>query len=243
MTHVAADSITVKPGEPLEDAFKRAQTYGCAEVLLTLPVPPLNADSAEKPTTLDRLRLRGTPLELIYSYLLAGDAAVDGVFCTCLLETLHEQLTAAFADAATVRFKTVQDYRRMDATLHHEIPLSETVEIFAPLALEPTPCVITVKRGAAIGFAPLYAVDATSSREIADDAQAAIYGAIHELTAQAEQVVMHHSVDLADHGPGHFIINIVASLSSAGIALRDDGKTLRTHAEFALSGYYIQEKD
>lgn len=72
--------------DTVEEAFKQAEQYGCASI-------PLPREDATGKTTIDKLRLRGTPIELIHSYFLADQLAeANAAFRTSLLENIYERL-------------------------------------------------------------------------------------------------------------------------------------------------------
>jgi hypothetical protein len=72
--------------ETVEEAFKQAEKYGSA----TIPLP---REDAAGQTTIDKLRIRGTPIELIHSYFLADQLAeANAAFRTSLLENIYERL-------------------------------------------------------------------------------------------------------------------------------------------------------
>lgn len=72
--------------ETVEEAFKQAEKYGSA----TIPLP---REDAAGQTTIDKLRVRGTPIELIHSYFLADQLAeANAAFRTSLLENIYERL-------------------------------------------------------------------------------------------------------------------------------------------------------
>lgn len=86
-------------GRALTDAFDKAAEQGCAEISLTIPVP----DTLKKATVIDKLRMRGTPLELIGSYLVAETLEdANAAYRTSVLETIFEHLKTTFD--ATVSF-------------------------------------------------------------------------------------------------------------------------------------------
>lgn len=88
-------------GKGIAEAFERAAEHGCTEISLTIPVP----DTFKQPTVIDRLRTRGTPLELIGSYIVAEDyEGANAAFRTCVLETLYERIRDLIPGQVTVQF-------------------------------------------------------------------------------------------------------------------------------------------
>jgi hypothetical protein len=78
------------------EAFQQAEKYGSA----TIPLP---REDAAGQTTIDKLKMRGTPIELIHSYYLADQLAdANAAFRTSLLENIYERL--ALIDDLEVAF-------------------------------------------------------------------------------------------------------------------------------------------
>lgn len=85
--------VEVTAGKGIAEAFDIAAKHGCAEIALTIPVP----NSYKKPTVFDKLRTRGTPLELIGSYILAGyGETARTILQSCVLEAIYERLTEKY---------------------------------------------------------------------------------------------------------------------------------------------------
>lgn len=77
----------------LTSAFNAADKDGFAEIKLQIPVPR----TTNNVRTLETLRVRATPIELIGSYLVGGDIdKAETAFHNALLENLYEQLQIAF---------------------------------------------------------------------------------------------------------------------------------------------------
>lgn len=90
--------VQVEAGKGIAEAFDIAAKHGCAEIALTIPVP----NSYKKPTVFDKLRTRGTPLELIGSYISAGyRERARQILEGCVLEALYERLVEKYSATCT----------------------------------------------------------------------------------------------------------------------------------------------
>jgi hypothetical protein len=75
-------------GDAIRDAFKLAEKDGYREVILRIPIP-----REKQGTMIDRLRTRGTPIELIASYLIAHEEEQAlSAFHSSVLEYVYEKL-------------------------------------------------------------------------------------------------------------------------------------------------------
>jgi hypothetical protein len=87
--------ITIGFGETIKESadgvragFEKAEKDGVASVSMTSDVPR---------TGLDVLRMRGTPIEMIHSTLVAGDIeTANAMFHTTILEYVYEKIFAAY---------------------------------------------------------------------------------------------------------------------------------------------------
>jgi hypothetical protein len=83
-------SITLSEdlGKAISDAFKEAEVGGQREITLRIPLP-----REKQGTLIDKLRTRGTPIELIASYLHAEDEKQAlAAFHSSVLEYVYEKL-------------------------------------------------------------------------------------------------------------------------------------------------------
>jgi len=117
----------------VQEAFKEAETNGQREVILRVPLP-----REKQGTMIDRLRTRGTPIELIASYLLAGEEEQAlAAFHSSVLEYVYEKLAEDLN--ANVQFIT-----RGSLEFEPETENAHYAQIIAPrtsnigIALEPT---------------------------------------------------------------------------------------------------------
>lgn len=119
--------VDVTTGEGIDKAFKMAAKHGCAEISLKIPVPKTIIE--DRGTVIERLRTRGTPIELIDSYALAEDwdHAAQAFKCA-MLELLYERLKEEFD--ADVQFRAVSELHRQTAKAGtgHEEPLEIIIE-------------------------------------------------------------------------------------------------------------------
>lgn len=89
--------------DTVKEAFAQAEKYGSASI-------PLPRENAAGETTIDTLRVRGTPIELIHSYFLADKLAdANAAFRTSLLENIYERL--ALIDDLAVAFKPLESIK------------------------------------------------------------------------------------------------------------------------------------
>lgn len=104
MTKKDKVQVEVTAGKGIAEAFDTAAQYGCTEISLTIPVP----NNYKKPTVFDKLRTRGTPLELIGSYISAGyRERARQILESCILEALYERLVEKYS--ATCIFQNQED--------------------------------------------------------------------------------------------------------------------------------------
>lgn len=226
-------------GRDITNAFTKAASEGQSEISLTIPIPKY----WHKKTVLDKLRTRGTPLELIGSYLLAAQqSSADAAFRTCVLETLYEQLEQEFKPAI-VTFKNSND---LHTDLHTTGAWIESggnliVAITAPEHTKPVKAG-DIDSGMSHKQEPRVFVphmkSATSQREaITDSVNASIYKSIHNTVewycTEIKQI-------LADrYSPYLTYFQIITDKSSANIFFKDDQSALMTKTEIMLIGYLV----
>lgn len=120
-------SVEVRVGQGIDEAFKHAARHGCAEISLKIPVPKTIIE--DRGTVIERLRTRGTPIELMDSYAIAEewDKAGQAFHCT-MLELLYERLKEEFD--AEVQFTAITSLHRVEAKAGtgHEEPLEIVIE-------------------------------------------------------------------------------------------------------------------
>lgn len=219
-------------------AFKRAEERGSASI----PLREQSDDVEAAPTVIDKLRMRGTPLELIYSYLIADSGQASGAFRSCLLEAVHERLTGAFKESATVRFDASNNLEKDNDVLRKRFEAGAD-DIFFGLGLTPRHDDDLVKKGSTVGFATLHTVEPQdSSVNIGDDAQSTILGEIDRITEFVEQTVVDRCVQVVSkHGQGHFTIGIVPECCKASIGMT--GTAIKTSARIGIYVYFIKPAD
>ncbi|MHC4620545.1 MAG: hypothetical protein ACYTEQ_22585 [Planctomycetota bacterium] len=236
-------NIVVGPGDDIEAAFRRAQETGCAEISLTIPMPvkQLNVDviNGEDETVIDKLRMRGTPIELIHSYLIAEDEQAQSAFRTCILEAAYERIKAAFKDSATVLFETPNKLV-LDGERHYRPFDADADAIFYGIALTPKHDDDICKKGSTIGHATVHTIDInTGHREINDSAPATIIGIIDDITERIEQSVVDRSVEaVSKHGQGHFTIGIVPAMCKTNIEMISHTE-IGANVDIAVYAFYV----
>lgn len=97
-------SETVEEGDDnVRAAFEQAEKQGVASIPLT------ERDDVRKATGLDILRLRGTPIEMIYSALAAGDIeGANAMFRTSVLEYVYEKIVTVGWAASFINSRNLQ---------------------------------------------------------------------------------------------------------------------------------------
>lgn len=235
----------------IEEAFRLAQEHGCTEITLKISVPltrikaDLLADTEqlpatkEKPTTIDRLRSRGTPIELIHSYLIAEDPQAQTAFRTSVLEALYERLIDVFDTGATVRFEDINILERTANSLQRRFEC-DADDVFYGLALSPHHDVDLSKKGSTVGWATVHSLDIGDVRvvEISDSAQATIISSINHIVEHVEQHLVDQCVKaVSDHGQGHFTFGIIPKMCTTRVELIEH-KKIATSADIAMYAFY-----
>ena len=168
----------------IEIAFEQAdQGPGCIEVPLTAE----NTAKGDKNTGLDLLRLRGTPIELIGSAIIAKDwKTAHAAFRTSVLEYIYEKI-AALADCR-VQFVNSQALQRHQEKENKD-QLGLTIEGDSPfgiIGLTTAHYSKTYKSneaGPGRLFAPLCKVESGVLEEtIGDSVQATVLGIIENIS-------------------------------------------------------------
>lgn len=102
-------------GEAIRDAFKVVEAGGYREITLRIPIP-----REKQGTMIDRLRTRGTAIELVASYLMAHEEEQAlAAFHSSVLEYVYEKLVEDLS--ANVRFVTRNSLSRDK----NETPIAE----------------------------------------------------------------------------------------------------------------------
>ena len=139
-------------GKAISDAFKVVEAGGYREITLRIPIP-----REKQGTMIDRLRTRGTPIELIASYLIAHEEEQAlAAFHSSVLEYVYEKLAEDLN--ANVRFVTRNSLSRDKnetpvAEDHHPVDDYFYVQVIEPrttnigIALEPAHDNIISKEG------------------------------------------------------------------------------------------------
>lgn len=229
-------------GRGIAEAFERAAERGCAEISLNIPVP----DVMKQPTVIDRLRTRGTPLELIESYFHAED--IDGVntaYRGCVLETLYERLRELLPGQVTPQFLLSKTCTQTGPDLYY--PLLKHPQGLMQIALALSPLhedqVGKFEKPNDVLAVPV-AFMATPSlvSPVVDSFQASIVGNIIAVTDAILKDVMSSMTRIfGRYGDnGHYTFAILPDRSSATL-LRQGANAIAGQAQIALCGYCAQE--
>lgn len=227
MTEKSKVQVEVTAGKGISEAFDKAAEVGCAEISLSIPVPK----SHQAPTALDKLRTRGTPLELISSCLVAGDPEMARqAFRTSVLEHVYERLAEKYNATLLFEGKGVLSamkegeqvlVREIDATIG--IAFTETSEKVVNATTAP---VVKVESGERVS-------------QVADSLQATIIGAIEAITQSVENFVETPVKRTLDRlGDGHLTFGIIPDLSAVVLDTDDKHTQVTTSGRIALYGYF-----
>lgn len=221
-------NVEVTAGKGIAEAFDKAAEHGCATISLTIPVP-----ESRKPTTaLDRLRTRGTPLELIGSCLVAGDPEMaQQAFRSCVLEHVYERLAEKYH--ATCKFEG-----RPALTLAHTEPevLVRPIEHATGIFLtkdDDDKVSVTVDENKNAPVAKVEFEERVTA--ITDDTQATVLSVIEQMTQDVEKVVEEPvGLTLARLGDGHVTFGIIPDLSSVKLAYDEAAQQIHTSGRLVL---------
>lgn len=222
MTEKSKVQIEVEAGKGISEAFDKAAEHGCAEISLTIPVP----QSKQKATALDKLRMRGTPLELIGSCLVAGDPEqAQAAFRSCVLEHVYERLaekyhaTCKFEGRAALSTNPNNDALTRDH-VGHGVPFTEAEEAVADETTAPVTKVELQERVTAV----------------TDDVQATVLRTIEEMAQDVEKVVEQplgrHVARLGNDC--HVTFGIIPDLSSVKLEAEANNTKLHTSGRIVL---------
>lgn len=220
-------------GKGIAAAFAKAAEHGCAEISINIPVPPqmLREDDDG---TIDQLRTRGTPIELIGSYLLADQSQdANAAYRTSILEALYERLRKLPAVSTETKFLTDKAlHLQPDDTLCYDLnELKEMGEVM-PLGLTPESV------NTPIDGAPLFILDSGDHINlITDDVQTSVLYTLQNITewyldrcSKTMERVLHAQ------GMGTFTFIIVPNRSTTELSITE-GK-VHGRALLAILGYF-----
>jgi len=220
-------------GKGIAAAFAKAAEYGCTEIAIHIPVPPqmLHEDDDG---TIDQLRMRGTPIELIGSYLLADQPTdANAAYRTSILEALYERLRKLPAVSTETKFLT-------DKVLQAQPPnklfyalgeVKEGVQIVA-LGLAPE------SSDSISAHVPMYILDSGAHfNRVTDDVQMSVLctlqgivnGYLDQCNKAMERV-------LHAHGAGIFTFILVPNRTITSLSMTD--RSVHGQALLAILGYF-----
>lgn len=227
MSDTSKVKVEVTAGKGIAEAFDKAAEIGCAEISLNIPVP----QSRKEPTALDRLRTRGTPLELIGSCLVAGNPEMaQQAFRTCVLEHVYERLAEKYN--ATCVFEGWSALTTLKDTDVFVRPIENATGIFLDRD-DDAKVAVTVDENV---NAPVTTVEFTERlTPVTDSIQATIIGAIAAMTDDVEKVVEEPlGRTLARLGDGHITFGIILDLSSVKLVSEADNSKIHTSGRIVL---------
>lgn len=183
--------------------------------------PSVRLDTAKPTTGLDMLRMRGAPVEMIYSALVAEEYDVaDSMVRTVILEYLHDTVSSQYPDV-TIRF--------LPSTALHATEPDNADEEYLFLRLEEPQQPLSL--GTIPTDAPPPPVDASDARlafleelevqvqkSITDDGNAAVLTCVEELLRDVLSTVNDATKNLVKQ---HVTLNIVPSLSEAAVTVEN----------------------
>ena len=230
MTETSKVQVEVTAGKGIAEAFDKAAEVGCAEISLNIPVPK----SHQEPTALDKLRMRGTPLELISSYLIADthDMARQA-FRSCVLEHVYERLAEKYH--ATVVFEgrdvlTSTDSDDLMRDTEGEIGIAITPENEKTIENRKTP------------VAPIAKIE-TGERvsPVADSLQATVLGAIESISQSVETFIEMPVKRVLDRlGDGHLTFGIITDLSLVQLDTNPEHTKITTSGRIVLYAHFVK---
>jgi len=194
-------------------------------------------------TTLDRLQQRGTPIELIYSYLLAGDyLTANNAFTTSLLENLHERLTAKpgfhveFRAATLLEGTSSADYVRI-ATCPPDTTL-------VSLSLEgDSPKLISGNHVAQEIPVPISVIKSPHIELSVEDAvQSSILKLVDRLTEWFEQTLQERLNEISTGADNHTVLGIVPDLTDGTVHLSDGHTHVKGYLTIGVYAFLTQSR-
>ena len=220
MTKKDKVTVEVNAGKEIADAFDTAAKYGCAEISLTIPIP----DSRKKQTVFDKLRTRGTPLELIGSYILADHKEMARqILEGCVLEAIYEHLAEKFN--ATCIFEKIPDEIRDEVNV---FTLSE--EIYGiPFTKEEEELIQKHKNVVPITLIPL----GKQSIIVKDTVQATILNIINNILHTVETTIQ-SVIDGYNSQTNVLTFVIIPSMSSISMYVTPDNTQIEIFGQVAL---------
>jgi hypothetical protein len=194
----------------VEEAFDKAEKNGTATTSLHA-----KKSVQDRTTGLDRLRSIGTPIDLVYTALLAEDFKLaTALFRTAVLEYLYAKIEDAWK-YDTINFIHSRHMHRKDEKVGiivegpvRSIPL--TPEFDAVLC-----------NGIQKAFIPAYSIDAGQKRaRVADDGNAAVLHLIEDVTSTMRKIIrkslVHEGIEM------QCTFEIVVDLSTFSIKREGD---------------------
>jgi hypothetical protein len=187
-TKNAISTIDVESDGGIAEAFELAAKQGVAEISLRIPVP--HGIVEKHGDAIDKLRARGTPIELIGSYILAEDwEKAHQAFRCCILELTYERFIELFE--ADVQFLPSTNLHRQETSdvlcmiIEKEIDQTIMQLSFDPTA-DSTPTEANVPRAKLlVGKVDAY----TMILDVTDDANASAIGAIDRIVTDICNIV------------------------------------------------------
>lgn len=220
-------------GKGIAAAFAKAAEYGCTEIAIHIPVPPQMLQE-EDDGTIDQLRTRGTPIELIGSYLLADQPQdANAAYRTSILEALYERLRRLPAVSTETKFLTDKalHLHSEDKLFYSLDEVKEGVQIIA-LGLVPE------SNDSISAHVPLYILDSGAHfNRITDDVQMSVLctlqsivdGYLNQCSKTMERV-------LRAHGAGIFTFIIIPNRTITELSMTD--QSVHGQALLAILGYF-----
>ncbi|MGD9209121.1 MAG: hypothetical protein PVI90_00020 [Desulfobacteraceae bacterium] len=220
MTKKDKVTVEVNAGRGIADAFDTAAKYGCTEISLTIPTP----DRYKKQTVFDKLRTRGTPLELIGSYILADYKEMARQLLEgCILEAVYEHLAEKF-NATCVFEKAPNDVRDEISIFSLEDGTSSI-----PFTKEEKELIQKYKNIAPITLIPLKKQNVT----VEDTIQASILNIINDILHTVKTTVQSAIVTYSKQ-KNALTFSIVPDLSSISMYIPPDNTQIEIFGQVAL---------
>jgi hypothetical protein len=235
--------VDIESSGGISEAFEIAAKHGQAEVNLKIPVPPSVIE--KHGNALEKLRVRGTPIELIFSYLIADKLdQARAAFRTTILELVYEQMKE---EGIEVEFKNSLTFKR-DEDDPNSLALTLNVEwdkLNVGIALDEKHDDAPSKKSHVT--AHMAVINSIEPREhkITDSPTTAVMGLIADISDDVMKIIKAHRIRCNNnYGEGTMRCFIVPDCSEVQLGTNDAPKIDRVvgWANIALCAFWLNAK-
>jgi hypothetical protein len=180
-------TIDVESEGGIAEAFEIAAKHGVAEISLKIPVP--HGVMETHGDAIDKLRARGTPIELIGSYIVAEDweKAHQALRCS-ILELTYERMAELFE--ADMQFLPSSNlHRQVENDTLCMVIEKEIDQTVMQLSFDPSADSIPTAENVPRAKLPLSKVDGWACVSTEDDINAGVIGAIDRIVTDICNIV------------------------------------------------------